>query len=363
MIGQFHYFYEKFRAERSGELAAAFDITSCGMSVVLYDITLERRYARAVLACENVTVQTVLRQMARLLSQAMQRFGVSARDIKRIGAAADTHISALLEAELTPSDLFLPPETEVFVLPYISAGLGGRFTAALLAVPDGALFCADAGASICTAVRSGGALKCAAFPLAGAFDCSALTFGMPAEEGAITSVYRESGGELCYSVVGDADAAGISPCGAVRAAVLMLERGIVDDFGIMTDRDKFTVGEEIFLTQEDIRAVQTDKARTAAALELMLNNGAGGLRAFLSGEPFADGGLKAMLSLGAVPRELSGAAFCRNSAEQGVINFLTDERSREAAHEYAASAEDVSNVLMPEFDDLYIKNLEFMVNL
>lgn len=363
MIGQFHYYYEKFRPERSEELAAAFDITSCGMSVVIYDIALERRYARAALACENITAQTVLRQMARLLSLAMQKFGIPARSIKRVGAAADTHITVMLETELTSSDLFLPPETEIYVLPYISAGLGGRFTAALLTVPHGDIICADVGASVCAAVRSDGKLKCVSFPLSGAFDCSSLTFGMPAENGAIISVYREESGELCYSVVGDGDAAGISPCGAVRAAVVMLEHGIVDDFGIMTDRDRFTVGEEIFITQEDVRAIQTDKARTAAALELAMNNGGAGLRAFISGEPFADGGMKSMLSLGAVPRELSGAAFCRNSAEQGVVRYVTNEAGRDVAHDIVMSAEDMSNELMPEFDDLYIKNLEFMVNL
>lgn len=362
MIGQFHYYFKKFRAERSAELAAAFDITSCGMSVAIYDVALERRYARAVLACEYVTAQTVLRQMSRLLSHAMQKAAIPAQAVKYVGAAADTHISAVLESDLSATELFLAPETEIFVLPYISAGLGGRFTATLLTLPAGDVIAADVSASVCVGARVGGRLRCVSYPLSGAFDCSALTFGMPAEDGAIISVYRENEGGLCYSVAGDKDAIGISPCGAVRAVLLMLERGTVDNFGIMTDRDRFTVGEEIFLTQEDVRAVQTDKARTAAALVLMLEK-SGAAQIFLSGEPFADGGLKSMLSLGAVPREASGAAFCRNSAEQGVIRYIIDKRARDEAHEYAMCAEDTTGVLMPEFDDLYIKNLEFMVDL
>ena len=359
MLEQFHYFYEKLRPERSAELAAAFDITPCGISVVLCDMALSRRYARAALACEKVTSETVIRQMSRLLSLAMQRFDIPAQAVKSVGAAAGTHITALLESALTPTELFLPPETEIYLLPYISAGIGGRFTAALLTLPEGDFAAADIGAAVCTAVKRGDSLKCAAFPLSGAFDCSALTFGMPAENGAIVSVYSEKDGGLCYSVCGDIDAAGIAPCAAAEAAVLMLRRGTLDAFGILTDRDKFTIGEEIFLTQEDVRALQTDKARCAAALELMRREAEPSARTFLSGEPLAEDGMGALLDIGAVPHELAGAAFCRNAAEQGVINFVVSEKCRQTAHELVMSAEDITHGLLPEFDEIYIKNLEF----
>ena len=362
MLEQFRYFYEKYRSERSAELAAAFDITSCGISVVYYDIALSVRYARAVLACERVNAEKVLGQMTRLLSVSMRRFGIPARDIKAVGAAAGTHITALLESSLTPTELRLAPETEIYVLPYISAGIGGRFTASLLTLPEGGFAAADIGESVCTAVKTGGGLKCAAFPLAGAFGCSALTFGMPAENGAIVSVYSNADG-LCYSVLGDGDALGIAPCAAAEAAALMLDRGTLDSFGILTDRDRFTVGEELFLTQGDIRALQTDKARCAAALELMLGEAEPSARTFLSGEPFAEGGLKALLKLGAVPRECAGAAFCRNSAEQGVINCIVGGEYRRAAQELVMSARDITAQLLPEFDEIYIKNLEFGENL
>ncbi|MGN1423455.1 MAG: ASKHA domain-containing protein [Oscillospiraceae bacterium] len=362
MLEQYRYFYEKYRGERSAELAAAFDITPCGISVVYYDIALSARYARAVLACERVTADKVLGQLTRLLSVSMQRFGIPARAIKSVGAAAGTHITALLESALDPVELRLAPETEIYVLPYISAAIGGRFTASLLTLPEGGFAAADIGESVCIAVKSGGGLKCAAFPLAGAFDCSALTFGMPAENGAILSVYSGEEG-LCYSVCGDIDAAGIAPCAAAEAAVLMLDRGTLDSFGILTDRDKFTIGEELFLTQEDIRVLQTDKARCAAALELMLGEAEPSARTFLSGEPFAEGGLKALLKLGAVPGEYAGAAFCRNSVEQGVINYIVGGKYRSAAQELVMSAQDITERLLPEFDELYIKNLEFGENL
>lgn len=359
MITQFHIFHEKYRGERSAELCAACDITRSSISVVYYDMALSRRFGRSVLIGESVSADTVIRQLCRLFMLSMKEYDIPAAAIKCIGYAAPVHLSCFLEEQLTPSDLFLHPETEIYTVPYISAAISGRFTASLLAVPEKSFIAADYSQSLCIAQSRGGKITCAAVPLAGAFEHTALESGMPCERGAIERVYREDNGTICYSVIGDADSIGISSCAAVQTAVMMINRGTVDPDGIMTDRDLFYIGEDFFISQSDVRAIQADKAASASALELFCRRTEQGSRTFFSGEVFAGDGFRSMLDIGAIPRGLSGAGYCRNSVEQGIICCLRDEQSRAAADSIALSAADISAEVFEGFDDLYIKNLSF----
>ena len=360
MLTQPHVFSEKLRPERSGRLAAACDIASRSIGIVFYDLELRRRYARSVLVGETVTPLTAERQLGRLLLTAQRELSIPASAIETVGAAASVAASAALEG-LSAAELYLNPQTEIHIIPYISAGIGGRFTASLLTLPRSGFVAADVGGDICLAACSeDGGIVCAAFPLTGAFDGAALEGGMTGERGAIDAVRRESDGTLCYGVAGDCDGIGISPCGAVCAAEIMLTQGIIDADGILTDRDIFTIGEDIFISQADVRFIQADKARCRAALELFCERAGarGGL--YVSGEPFACAdGPRAMLRLGALPDSFGGAGFCRSSAEQGIISFLESERSRTLAQEIVSKAQDITQSLIADFDELYINNLLF----
>lgn len=355
MISQIHIINEKYRSERSAEIAAACDITANSISIVYYDLELKRRYARTALAGKAVTALNAAAELTRLLISSMREYNIGASSIKSVGIAAPVHIESVLESELSADGLYLPPETEIYFVPYISAGISGRFTASLLTVPDDCLM-ADIGQSLCIARKNGGVVKCAAFPLNGAFDGSGLESGMPAEKGAIDAVRREKDGSIVYEVVGDGDSIGISPCGAAMAANAMLSAGIIDSDGIMTDRDFFYIGEDFFVSQSDVRAIQSDKARCRAAFEVFPR----AERTFLSGEPFVtETGLRAMLELGALPELFRGAGFCRSSAEQGIILCLEDREMRRKAADIARNARDITEELIPGFDKLYLEYLPF----
>lgn len=356
MISQIHITNEKYRSERSAEIAAACDITASSISIVYYDLALKRRYARTALFGEAITSQNAAKEFMRLLITSMREYNIGASAIKCVGVAAPVHIESVLDGELSADELYLPPETEIFFVPYISAGISGRFTATLLTLPDGEWSAADLGQSICMANRSADGIVCAAFPLAGAFDGSGLESGMPAENGAIDAVRREKDGSIVYEVVGDRESIGISPCGAVTAANAMISAGIVDSDGIMTDRDLFYIGEDFFVSQSDIRVIQSDKARCRAAFELFPSS----VRTFLSGELFSTAaGLRALSKLGALPERIRGAGFCRNSTEQGIILCLEDPAVRRKADEIALTARDITEELIPEFDNFYFDYLSF----
>lgn len=352
-------FFDKYRSERSAELTAACDIGNNVMSVVFYDAGLRRRYARAALTDGEITAENVEEALVKLLVTSMREFGIPSSAVKSVGIAAPMAVESRLEQSLLPGALYLPPDVEVFFVPFISAAVGGRFTASLLTLPEGDCIAADLGKTLCIAENRGGEYTCAAFGLTGAFDGSGLESGMPAEKGAIDAVRRESDGTLSYEVVGDAASAGVSPCGAAMAAAVMLESGVLDGDGIMTDRDLFYIGEDFFVSQSDIRAIQSDKAAAAAVLELFSRQ----QRAFFSGEPFSTAeGLKALIRLGAIPENRKTAAFCRNSVEQGIIMFSESAEIREKALKIANNARDITEELLPKFDEIYLKNLSFLSN-
>lgn len=356
MISQIHITNEKYRTERSAEIAAACDITANSISIVYYDLELKRRYARTALVGTAVTALNAAKELARLLITSMREYNIGASAIKCVGVAAPVHIESVLDGELSADELYLPPETELYFVPYISAGISGRFTASLLTLPDGECVMADIGQSLCIARRSADGIVCAAFPLTGAFDGSGIESGMPAENGAIDAVRREKDGSIVYEVVGDGDSMGVSPCGAAMAVNVMRGTGSVDSDGIMTDRDLFYIGEDFFVSQSDVRAIQSDKARCRAAFEVFRR----AERTFLSGEPFAtETGLLAMLELGALPELFRGAGFCRNSAEQGIIMYIESGEARKKAADIARNARDITEELVEEFDNRYLDHLSF----
>lgn len=349
---------EKYRTERSAELALAVDVTANSVAAVFYDLALERRFARAVMVGETITPEAVARELPRLVEESLAEFAIKPRAVKRVGIAAPVHIETAAECAFKAGDLGLGETCEVLYVPYISAGISGRFTASLLTLPtEGDWAAADFGGSLCLAHKTGGEVHCAAFELAGAFDGSALESGIPAENGAIEVVRRENDKTIAYEVAGDCDSIGISPCGALTVAAEMQRSGILDSDGIMTDRDHFFIGEDFYISQNDVRAIQTDKARTAAAFELLESSEA---PMFFSGEPFSNpAGFRALLELSAIPKRYESASFCRNSTEQGIVSFLEDENVRARAFELAHTAKDFSRDNLLKFDKDYLNYLNF----
>lgn len=350
------FFREKYRGERSSEIAAACNITSGAVSVVFYDMAMRRRYARAVSA-GTVAAKDALGRFGELLNSSAEAFDIPLSSVQRVGIAAPFAAESCMEQSISKADMGLSAEAEIFFVPFISAGLGGSFTASLLTLPDGDCVTADFGRTFCAARIAGGEICCAAFPLRGAFDGSGLESGIPAERGAIDMVRREMDGTVAYEVVGDGESAGISPCAAAMAAVIMRRTGVLDEDGIMVDRDLFHIGEDFFVSQADIRVIQSDKAMTAAVLELFSDSEC---RAYFSGEVFSGAaGLRVLLELGAVPRRFSKAAFCRDSAEQGIIQCIESGDAFQRACRIAESARDITEELLPRVDELYFEKLTF----
>ena len=338
--------FEKYRSERSAELVLACLASRHSVSAVLYDTALERRFARAVTFGVTLTNENAVEVVSALIVRLLREGAVPGNAVKRLGFAAPADVTMAVEELLSPSDIFLPPDIEITILPMLSGGAGGDFTAVLMAAV------------------SGDKMMIAEIPLKGGLDGTALESGMPLESGAIELLDREKDGTICYSVAGDGDGMGISAAAAVNAVRVMLDAGALDSDGIMTDRDLFYIGEDFYISQADVRAVQSDKASIRAGLELF-GETASELGSFgrmvVSGEAFgSERGAAVMAGLGAVPKGLAEKyGWCRLPGEQGVIDCLVQPQLLERVHALCDSAEDVSHRLYAEFDELYIKNLGF----
>lgn len=355
MLEKMTAFHKRMRTERSAEIAAACDITRNSVTIEYFDLAMNRVYARSALIGVEVTAKTASELISRLIVTGLREHNIPASAVKSVGIAADVHVSEYLASELSAGELYLSPEIMLYYPPFISMGVSGRFTASLMTIPEENFTAADFGNTLCVAEKNGETLSCAAFPLTGAFDGSGLESGMPAERGAVETVRRD-GKTLVYEVIDDADCIGICPCGAAMAAAVMLKEGVFDADGIMYDRDLFFIGEDFFISQSDVRSIQSDKARTAAAISLFNAENA----VFLSGEPFSSSdGLKALISLGAIPQSFSRAAFARNSVLRGIENCLKSAETRENAELLARKAVDITEKILPDYDERYINNLNF----
>ena len=358
--------FEKYRSERSAELVLACLASRHSVSAVLYDTALERRFARAVTFGITLTNENAVEVVSALIVRLLREGAVPGNAVKRLGFAAPADITMAVEELLSPSDIFLPPDIEITILPMLSGGAGGDFTAVLAAAirQEGSVIAADVTGSLRMAAVSGDKMMFAEIPLKGGLDGTALESGMPLESGAIELLDREKDGTICYSVAGDVDSMGISAAAAANAVRVMLDAGALDSDGIMTDRDLFYIGEDFYISQADVRAVQSDKASIRAGLELF-GETASELGSFgpmvVSGEAFgSERGAAVMAGLGAVPKGLAEKyVWCRLPGEQGVIDCLVQPQLMERVHALCDSAEDVSHRLYAEFDELYIKNLGF----
>ncbi len=344
---------KKFQKERSDSLAAAIDVSDSIITAVYYDFRLKRVFGMATFAGAEINTANVMEHLTHLVISSMGGLKITASDVTAVGIAASFKVSCALGEMLSAGDLFLRPETEICYMPFISMEIGGRYTAALLPDTSGDCLIADIGKTLFIAEKKDGLIRCASFELAGAFDGSGYESGMPPVDGAIDYVRVENDDTLVYEVIGDCDSVGISPCGVAASISVMLDKGAIDGDGIMTDRDLFAIGEDLFVSQNDVRVFQTDKARVAAAMDLFPDAD----KLYASGGLFTTrNAMRLAGELGIIPNRLT-TSFCLDLAINGIIRCLRDENVREQAEKIARSSLDITSEVTEKFSEKYFEHL------
>lgn len=204
----------------------------------------------------------------------------------------DTDPSPMGEAPFTVPDYFgytqdaaslgLACGGQVYVARCISAFVGGDITSAILSSgmrDDAASLMLDIGTNGEVALHAGGKLFVTSTAAGPAFEGSELSCGMAAVKGAVSAVYALSG-ELQTTVIGGGSPKGICGSGVIDAIALMKTSGAMDETGRILESPRtievdgapaFSICEGVYITQRDVRRIQTAKSAIAAGTLALVN--------------------------------------------------------------------------------------------
>jgi uncharacterized 2Fe-2S/4Fe-4S cluster protein (DUF4445 family) len=198
--------------------------------------------------------------------------------------------------------LILKPNTNIYMLPNISAYVGADIAAGILATcmwkKEKNILFLDLGTNGEIVLSARGKLWACSTAAGPAFEGARISSGMRAAEGAIDKVKMDHR-SFAYSVIKDDKVRGICGSGLIDLIAEMLRLGLINKSGRLTDREgcnaelgeeirkriikgqkgnKFLLvegketenGDPVFLTQKDIREVQLAKAAIFAGIKILL---------------------------------------------------------------------------------------------
>ncbi|MBI2460677.1 MAG: DUF4445 domain-containing protein [Candidatus Rokubacteria bacterium] len=232
-------------------------------------------------------------------------------------------------------------------------------------------------------------MACSA-PAGPAFEGAQIRHGMRAAGGAIDKVWLDDG-RLRYHVLGEGPPQGICGSGLLDAVACLLDSGVLDWLGLIQveARDRLPAGlrdrvewrgeervvvlvpkaesgrgEELLLTQDDIRQVQLAKGAIASGIrmlqkimavpdaaidELLL---AGGFGNYLS--------IQSAIRIGLIPPlPPERVRYVGNAAALGAQLALVSEAERERAEAIAGRIEHVALATHPDFQDIFVEAMNF----
>lgn len=272
----------------------------------------------------------------------------------------------------------------VNILPCVAGYVGSDITADVLAaVPE------DGGQWLLLDIGTNGEMLlgnakdgyvCCATAAGPAFEGAEITMGMPAADGAISSVICKDR-SLYVGTIGEKDAVGICGSGLLDALAVFLEAGLMDESGMLMEVEEVPdelsgyigtyegqpcvwLSEKVCVTQEDVRNLQLAKAAIAAGIEILLKEKAfgykdvtgvwlaGGFGSFLNTESAA--------KIGLIPKELLPVTEAvGNAAGEGAVFAAISKKAREHFLEIQGKMHYLELSMHPAFSDLYMDCIPF----
>lgn len=270
-------------------------------------------------------------------------------------------------------------ETEVIVLPGISAFVGADIAAGLYAVSmdreDGAALFADIGTNGELALGVNGTILATTTSAGPAFEGANIRDGVPGIEGAIQRA-NLLGGRLVVETIGKKPPVGICGSGVLDLASELYRGGILDRHGTFVDGAKsYTIakradGSEILFTQEDMRQLQMAKSAIRSGIELLLKEA--GVSEDAVQTVWLAGGFGCRLNvhkaalLGLIPKKLEKRTKAAgNTALLGAYQFAKTcrEHGRKEAEmrfkELIKRTKVLNLAEQPDFETYYLRNMDF----
>ena len=194
------------------------------------------------------------------------------------------------------------------------------------------------------------------------FEGAGISCGCQSIGGAIEHVTLQNH-MLFIKTIDNKKAVGLCGSGVIDTVACLLDSGIADETGAMTE-EKILLNETVFFTQEDIRNVQLAKAAIAAGIRTLLE--ATGTSEEEISTFYIAGGFGTHLNPDSAVRiGLFPAAFKNkinilgNAALTGAARLLTDEEAKKQVHTIACAADYLNLGGNPEFNKNYMEEMYF----
>lgn len=276
-------------------------------------------------------------------------------------------------------------EADVYLLPNIGGYVGGDHVAVLAATDAGNLKSAtlivDIGTNTEISLAVAGditSVSCASGP---AFEGGHIKHGMKASAGAIDKIVIEDG-RVRYRTIGRHGPAGICGSGMLDAVAWMSGAGIVDSGGrmqsdhslvrinagrpeiLIAGRDRSANGEDIVITQGDIRELQLAKAAIRTGINVLLGSAgmiAEDVRRVIVAGTFGNYiDIKSAIRIGMLP-DLPLRRFSQvgNAAGAGACVVLVSGAARKRTEAMASRVKYLELADRPDFMELFVRALNF----
>lgn len=258
------------------------------------DVISRIKYCRDNLGGVHELAASIRSGIDKLSAALCESRGISADAVGEMAVTGNTTMMHLF-ADVDPSSMgeapFVVPEYfgdirpasslglacggQVYLARCISAFVGGDITSAILSSGmrnDEASLLLDIGTNGEVALHAGGKLYVTSTAAGPAFEGAELSCGMAAVKGAVSAVDVLQG-EIQTSVIGGGTGKGLCGSGVIDALALMKTSGAMDETGRILDGPRtvevdgapaFLVSEGVYITQRDVRRIQTAKSAIAA---------------------------------------------------------------------------------------------------
>ena len=265
-------------------------------------------------------------------------------------------------------------DAHIIMAPNIGSYVGGDITAGTLVSmiwnrPEFSLFI-DLGTNGELVFGNSDFMMSCACSAGPAFEGGNISCGMPGVPGAVCRAVLFGKNNMVTKTIGNKPAIGLCGTGIIDVMYELVRHHIVDTQGILGEpwfeKGFPVVPGKIYFTQEDIRQVQMAKAAICAGLEVLLQKSnisheqikkvyiAGGFGMGLD--------MEKALGIGLLPIGLRGKLTpVGNSALEGAARCLTHskESSDMQPQEIAAISHEINLADTPEFQELYLKHMQF----
>lgn len=279
---------------------------------------------------------------------------------------------------ILPKELF---SAEYVFMPCISAFVGGDIMAGMLEAErqqekrrktnlPGSWLMLDIGTNGEMVLYHGGIYYTASAAAGPVFEGGNISCGIGSVTGAIDHIWEENG-ELIYSTIGGQIPVGICGTGLIESMAVLRKTGILERDGLLKGYEKSGYllargadGDEIRITQEDIRQFQLAKAAIRSGIEILCK--AADIMVQKLDQVYLAGGfgtkldIKKSCEVGLLPW-IPKSRYCvlGNTSLSGCCRYGTEEDAEEILKRMQRSSKEITLALEGEFQKQYLEYMYF----